>query len=218
MSVKFNFNQLHAIYSSAWMRHEPTIAFELAIGRGHFVFMVFFSPEDKKSSGEHLFVFLRNMNTLLTLKLYGSRRQGDFTVYFNAEQERAMTDELQLTPGNGHFSFSHLLDELNKNIPQQLAEQKKIETLRTVWPQVHNKVSDIVDDAKKTILIGVKKLPEDQRPREKTLRKLYLHTNGSAKDIQTFIHKLKESNYTLMWTDDPEKVSKSFVDLMLKIK
>ncbi|KGA40960.1 hypothetical protein KU75_14860 [Pectobacterium odoriferum] len=180
--------------------------------------MVFFSQEDKKSSGEHLFVFLRNMNTLLTLKLYGSRRQGDFTVYFNAEQERVMTDELQLTPGKGDFSFSHLLDELNKSIPQQLAEQKKIETLRTVWPQVHNKISDIVDDAKKTILVGVKKLPEDQRPREKTLRKLYLHTNGSAKDIQTFINQLKENNYTLMWTDDPRKVSKSFIDLMLKIK
>lgn len=68
MSTQFNFGRLHAIYSAAWTKNEPTIAFEVIQGRGRFVFMIFFSPEDKGSYGEHLFIYLAVcLNSLLFL-------------------------------------------------------------------------------------------------------------------------------------------------------
>jgi hypothetical protein len=218
MSVQFNFNQLHAIYSKAWLDKKPTIAFELDIGRGRFVFMIFFSPEDTKTSGENLFVYLRNMNALLKLKLYGSRRNGDFKVFLNERQQQLMTDELQLVAGQGNFSFEQFLSELNNKIPQELPEQENINTLRRVWPDVRKELKDTVDEAERTILIGVIKLPDNKKPQDKTLRKLYVFTNSTAEDINDFIKVLKENNYTLKWTDDPKKVAKSFTDLIVKIK
>lgn len=78
MSICFNFFRLRSIYSYAWVNKEPTIAFETCIGRGHFVFMIFFAPEDKNISGDSLFIYLRNANVLLQLKLYGSRKKRIF--------------------------------------------------------------------------------------------------------------------------------------------
>ncbi|MCZ5362022.1 hypothetical protein O5631_04515 [Escherichia coli] len=78
-----------------------------------------------------------------------------------------MSDELQLTPSGSHFSFNNFLNELNDAIPQTLSFKRKIETIRTVWPKVCNSLTGVIDDAHKTILIGIKKLPEDQRPVEK---------------------------------------------------
>ncbi|QGU86668.1 hypothetical protein [Erwinia sorbitola] len=218
MSVNFNFNQLQAVYSKAWLERKPTIAFELVVGRGCFVFMIFFSPEDKKTSGENLFVYLRHMNSLLKLKLYGSRRNGDFKVFLNERQEKLMVDELQLVAGRGNFSFEQLLLELNNSIPQELPEQENVNTLRRVWPDVRDELKDTVDEAERTILIGVIKLPDNKKPQDKTLRKLYIFTNSTAEDINDFIKVLKENNHTLKWTDDQEKVPKSFADLIIKIK
>lgn len=218
MSVQFNFNQLHTIYSKAWLNKKPTIAFELVIGRGHFVFMIFFSPEDTKASGENLFIYLRNANSLLKIKLYGSRRNGDFKVFVNERQQQLMTDELQLVPGQGNFNFEQFLSELNNQIPQELPEQKNIDTLRNIWRNVEDQLKDTVDQADRTILIGVTKLPDNKKPQDKTLRKLYIFTDSTADDINDFIKVLKENNYTLKWTDDVTKIPKSFADLIIKIK
>lgn len=218
MSTQFNFGRLHAIYSAAWTKNEPTIAFEVIQGRGRFVFMIFFSPEDKSSSGEHLFIYLRHMNSLLALKFYGSRRSGNFTVYLNDKQKEMMINELQLQPGAGNFSFNNFLSDLNINIPQELPEQIRVETLRDVWPCVSKELSDVVDESHKTILIGVTRLPDNSSPREKTLRKLYTFTDGSAEDIRKFINALKKNNYTLRWTANPDKKSKAFSELIVDMK
>lgn len=217
MSICFNFSRLRSIYSYAWINKEPTIAFETCIGRGSFVFMIFFAPEDKNISGDSLFIYLRNVNVLLRLKLYGSRKNGVFNVYITPSQQQILSDELQLTPGGSHFSFNNFLNELNDAIPQTLSFKRKIETIRTVWPKVCNSLNGVIDDAHKTILIGIKKLPEDQRPREKTLRKLFTCTNSPANDVQHFIDILKKHNYTLMWTSDQSRIPKSFAELINKI-
>lgn len=218
MTQLFNFSNLRHIYSEAWTGKEHSLAFQVTIGRGHFVFMIFFSPEDKAASGEELFIFLRYVNSLMRMKLYGSRRNGAFNVYIRPDQEQMMTDELQLENSGGHFSFENLLNELNDAIPQHLDLRDKLSTIRSVWPDVGPGLSGVVDDADKTILIGIKKLPPEYRPREKTLRKLFMFTNSRAEDISAFIESLKKKNYTLMWTDRTDKIAKSIADLMMIIK
>ncbi|MCT2387526.1 hypothetical protein [Erwinia pyrifoliae] len=218
MTQLFNFSELKNIYSEAWTGKEHSLAFEVAIGRGRFVFMIFFSPEDKASSGEELYIHLRNVNSLMRLKLYGSRKNGAFNVYIRPDQEQMMIDELQLHRGGGHFTFENLLNELNDSIPQRLDFRDKLNTIRDVWPDVGEKLSSVVDDADKTILIGIKKLPQGYHPREKTLRKLFMFTNSRADDVSAFISSLKKENYTLMWTNNTDKVAKSLADLMLIIR
>lgn len=218
MARLFNFSNLRNIYSAAWTGQEHSLAFEVAIGRGRFVFMVFFSPDDKSTSGEELYILLRYVNSLLRMKLYGSRKNGVFNVYVRPDQEEMMIDELQLAGGGGHFTFESLLDELNSAIPQHLDLRDKLKTIRSVWPDVAERLSSVVDDAEKTILIGIKKLPAEYRPREKTLRKLFMFTNSRAEDISAFIETLKKKNYTLMWTDNADKAAKSIADLMMVIR
>ncbi|HAX1821821.1 TPA: hypothetical protein JXS99_005718, partial [Escherichia coli] len=112
--------------------------------------MIFFAPEDKNISGDSLFIYLRNVNVLLRLKLYGSRKNGVFNVYITPSQQQILLDELQLTPGGSHFSFNNFLNELNDAIPQTLSFKRKIETIRTVWPKVCNSLNGVIDDAHKT--------------------------------------------------------------------
>lgn len=137
-----------------------------------------------------MFIYLRNVNVLLRLKLYGSRKNGFFNVYITPSQQQILSDELQLTPGGSHFSFNNFLNELNDAIPQTLSFKRKIETIRTVWPKVCNSLNGVIDDAHKTILIGIKKLPKINVP-GKTLRKLFTCTNSPANDVQHFIDILK---------------------------
>ncbi|WP_228457193.1 hypothetical protein [Serratia symbiotica] len=124
-------------------------------------------PEDKASSGEELYIHLRNVNSLMRMKLYGSRKNGVFNVYIRPDQAQLMIDELQLCSGGGHFTFESLLDELNDAIQQNIDFNDKINTIRDVWPVVGEQLSNVLDDADKTILIGIKKLPQGYHPREK---------------------------------------------------
>jgi hypothetical protein len=50
MTIQFNLTGLDGIYAEAMERSDPTLAFEVLQGRGRFVFLMFFSPEDKESS------------------------------------------------------------------------------------------------------------------------------------------------------------------------
>jgi len=190
MTQLFNFSKLKNIYSTAWIDKQHSLAFEVAIGTGRYVFMIFFSPEDKASSGEELYIHLRNVNSLMRMKLYGSRKNGVFNVYIRPDQAQLMIDELQLCSGGGHFTFESLLDELNDAIPQHIDFNDKINTIRDVWPVVGDQLSNVLDDADKTILIGIKKLPQGYHPREKTLRKLFMFTNSRATDVSAFIASL----------------------------
>jgi hypothetical protein len=215
MSFKFNLSGLEAIYNESLRRSEPTLAFEIVLGRGRFVFMMFFSKEDKESK-DRLFVQLRNTQVFLELKAYGSHRKGDFIIYFKEQDQEAIINELMLDGGGRSFSFERFLGELNRQIPNELPLQSKLDKIREVWPQVSPNLVNVVDEADKTNLIGIMKLPEGKKPKDKTLRKLYIHTNGSAEVISNLIDALKDASVTLAWTNrDVNEVS--FAELMAKV-
>ncbi|NWE41122.1 hypothetical protein HX875_16745 [Pseudomonas yamanorum] len=215
MKTIFNLTGLTNIYRESLQRSEPTLAFEINQGKGRLVFMMFFSKEDK-SSKDNIFVFLRNTKTFLKLKAYGSHKNGDFQIYFEDSDQLAIINELMLEQGGSAFDFRKFLETLNLKIPTQLPLQAKLDKIREVWPQVNCHLKETVDEVKKTNLIGIKKLPTEKNPKDKTLRKLYIHTNGNADTITKLISALKEKNFTLAWTDKNIE-SISFAQLMSKI-
>ncbi|MFT8212028.1 MAG: hypothetical protein ACMZI0_18265 [Symbiopectobacterium sp.] len=103
---------------------------------------------------------------------------------------------------------------MNDNIPQFLPPTVKGKTLINTCDYINNDIKNIIDDADKTILIGLKRLPEESKPRDKTLRKLYLYINGHDNDISDFIEAIKERNITLAWTNDPTRAAKTFAQLL----
>lgn len=208
MSEPFNLNGLKDIYNAAYKRDEPTLAFELRDGKGRFIFMMFFSQDDDASK-DRLFVFLGNTNTLLKFKTYGSHRQGDFKIYVNRFEEQAIRRELDIQGGAVRFDLPTLLQNLNSQIPHNLPLEKTIDVLRKEKAAFseQSELRSLVDDAAKIYLIGTVRLPENKRPREKTLRKLYLHLNYSSNTVTEFIAALKMTNHTVAWTDDKLKAN-----------
>lgn len=75
-------------------------------------------------------------------------------------------------------------------------------------------VLSVVDENDKTILIGPVQLPNDKKPQEKTLRKLYLYADGNEHDIAKLIRQLKCHNMTVAWTNDFNKTSKSVMSIL----
>ncbi len=215
MSLKFNLTGLKNIYLEALGRSDPTLAFEVVHGRGRFVFMMFFSNEDKESK-DRLFVQLRNTQVFLEMKAYGSHRRGDFYIYFNESDQDAIIEELELGQGGLQFDFNNFLEKLNQQIPPELPLQTKLNKIREVWPQVKQHLPNVVDQADKTILMGIKKLPLGQNPQDKTLRKLYIYTNGSAEVITNLIAALKKARMTLAWTNR-DITEKSLAEIMAQI-
>lgn len=121
--------------------------------------------------------------------------------------------------GNGGpaFNFPNFLEQVNNIIPSSLPLQAKLDKIREVWPQVRENLSKVVDNASKTILMGIKRLPEGKSPQDKTLRKLYVYTNGSADVITSLISALKMARVTLAWTDREEVEEKSLAEIMAMI-
>ena len=210
----FNLSKLRNIYFDALHSPDMSLVFEIVIGNGHFLFMMFLSPEDKKMH-DYLFVYMRNTRRLEQIKLYGSHRKGEFTFYINENLRQHFIDELQLQSGNNVFDFQIFLARLNNAIPNRIDSQEKINTLR----DNRNLIAKIggVDDAEKTILMGPMHLSVGT-PRDRTLRKLYAYTEGDPEEIDELIKTLKELNVTLRWTT-PEKaagcvnISKMIVEL-----
>lgn len=150
------------------------------------------------------------------MKLYGSHRGGDFYIYFDEADKKAVIDELMLAGTGGVFIFEEFLEQINRGIPSQLPLQIKIDKIREISPEVGSKLVNVVDQADKVNLMGIKKLPAGSKPQDKTLRKLYIHTIGSASVITDLIEALKKANCTLAWTShDVEEVS--FGELMKRI-
>jgi hypothetical protein len=94
-----NFNGLTYIYNQAIKDNEMTLAFQINNGNGRFVFMMFFDANDNESK-DKLFIFLRNINFLVKLKMYGNHKKGDFNVYISDYIQGKIIEELQL---NGHY-------------------------------------------------------------------------------------------------------------------
>lgn len=215
-SIAYNLGRLAAIYRDAVQHGEPTLAFEVRQGAGRFVFLMFFSEEDEDSK-DRLFLFLRNTNYMLELKLYGNHFAGGTKVYLTPEKERRIWDELQVRPGEVTFDWERFFAELNEAIPQKLSLQSTLDELRRVWPTARDRLPNVLDEAEKTVLAGIRRLPASQRPRDRTLRKLYLYTNGSAADISRLIQALTGANITLVWTNEDGAAGRSFADILADV-
>lgn len=210
----FNLSKLRNIYFDALHSPDMSLVFEIVIGNGHFLFMMFLSPGDKEMH-DYLFVYMRNTHRLEKIKAYGSHRNGKFILYINNELKQHFIDELQLQSGNNEFSFMSFLTQVNNAIPNRIDFREKINVLR----DNRNLITQIggVDDAEKTILMGPMHLSVGT-PRDRTLRKLFAYTEGDPEEIDELIKMLKERNVTLRWTT-PEKaaecvnISKMIVEL-----
>lgn len=213
--MRFNFSGLQGIYNQAINDNEKTLAFQLNNGNGRFVFMMFF--DDTDDSKDKLFIFLRNINFLVKLKMYGSHRQGTFDVYINEYIQEKIIEELQLNGNHGNFNFEDFLIELNTQIPDTYNRANRIQTLRQIWNNLDNNfTNELVDEAERIILKGIVHLPEGKSPREKTLRKAYTYIDANPDDISELLESLKERNITLSWTDNPD-LEISFADALMRI-
>lgn len=216
MTIQFNLTGLAGVYAEAMERSDPTLAFEVLQGHGRFVFLMFFSPEDKESK-DMLFVYLWNTRKFLKLKTYGSHRKGEFLIYFDDADQVAIREELKLGHDGQAFNFVNFLEQINNQIPTTLPLQAKLDKIREVWPQVKDKLNKIVDNANKTILMGIKRLPPGKNPQDKTLRKLYIYTQGRGDVITSLIKALRNAKVTLAWTDKKEIAEKSLAEIMAMI-
>ncbi|MFY3938099.1 hypothetical protein ACOTH9_24030 [Achromobacter xylosoxidans] len=213
MTEPFNFSGINQIYVAACKADRKTIVVEVRNGIGIFVFMIFFSDHD--DAKDRLFLYLARTAQMLELKMYGRHstyepENNKFEVYFNEKSQNSIREELGLTGMGRAFSFLEFLNALNNGIPQSLslAElQRNCRAHRQAFAR--SELRKVVDDAHKVYLIGLKQLGPTQKPRENTLRKLYIHVTAEAAVLDNFIQKLKMQNKTLAWTDRQEYAHKS---------
>jgi hypothetical protein len=214
----FNFSGLTPLYREAVENNEHTIAFEIRDGVGRFVFMMFFSEDDAESY-DKLFIYLARTKVLRKLKLYGGHDRGDFKAFIKPEDEEAIRAELDIHGGVSPFNLVRFLTNLNARFPDHLSLAQKIKTLREHKDFFQTApLRETVDEARKVYLVGLRGLGEDRRPREKTLRKLYLHVKGDPAVIAEFISALKKANKTVAWTDDPRKINNNSVTFLNSLR
>lgn len=215
---KYELTGLSNIYRKAIEKDERTISFEIRNGKGEFLILMFFDPNDQDSK-DLIYIFMRNTQRMVKLKLYGNHLNGDFTLYLKSYVKTWFKNELQLDSSNysNPFNFRRFFQKFNQSIPTSIPFSQKIKTLRNSWSEVKNNLPrNLVDENDKIILIGVKRLPEGHHPREQTLRKLYLYADGTHEDIKALINNLKQMNMTTCWTDDKNKLerAKKVTDLL----
>lgn len=207
-TIEYNFIRLKNIYEEALRSYDKSVAFDVKIGRGRFLILMFLSEADERDS---LFVYMRNTMVMRKLKMYGSHRNGDFKVYISDEVQMRMKAELQLQEGNATFDFERFLNEVNNAIPQEITMSQKVKTLR----DNRNIIRTVgIDEIEKTVLIGTKVLSKG-KPQDRTLRKLYMYTEESETVITELIKNLKKANMTVAWTTEEQRFKAADINAMI---
>lgn len=207
-TIEYNFIRLKNIYEEALRSYDKSVAFDVKIGRGRFLILMFLSETDERDS---LFVYMRNTMVMRKLKMYGSHRNGDFKVYISNEVQMRMKAELQLQEGNATFDFEQFLNEINNAIPQEITMSQKVKTLR----DNRNIIRTVgIDEIEKTVLIGTKVLSKG-KPQDRTLRKLYMYTEESETVITELIKNLKKANMTVAWTTEEQRFKAADINAMI---
>ncbi|MEA5008182.1 hypothetical protein [Clostridium tyrobutyricum] len=155
MAVEFDFSKLKNVYISTLESLDKALAFDLKIGRGRFLFMMFLSEEDKESK-DALFVYMRNTRIMKKIKLYGNHIMGTFKAYINEDVQNCLIQELQLEHTGRSFDFMNFLCQINEAIPQKINVDDKIKNLRDNCNII--KTLKVINEADKTVLIGERKL------------------------------------------------------------
>lgn len=199
---RFNLTNLFNIYKQA-ENETKNYVFELNIGKGRFLFMNFFAEEDE-SSKDNLFIYMRNTNIFTTERLYGNHSKGDFFIYLNASLKAKIIKELQLTQSNGTFCFRSFMEQVNDKIPQHISPEEKVKLMRENKDVIIK--TGAIDEVDRIYFGWPAKVSEGRKPRDKTLRKLYMFTDHNPQDIDLFIGLLKKVNHTTVWlAEKPEK-------------
>lgn len=207
-TIEYNFIRLKNIYEEALRSYDKSVAFDVKVGRGRFLILMFLSEADERDS---LFVYMRNTMVMRKLKMYGSHRNGDFKVYISDEVQMRMKAELQLQEGNATFEFERFLNEVNNAIPQEITMSQKVKTLR----DNRNIIRTVgIDEIEKTVLIGTKVLSKG-KPQDRTLRKLYMYTEESETVITELIKNLKKANMTVAWTTEEQRFKAADINAMI---
>lgn len=207
-TIEYNFIRLKNIYEEALRSYDKSVAFDVKIGRGRFLILMFLSEADERDS---LFVYMRNTMVMRKLKMYGSHRNGDFKVYISDEVQMRMKAELQLQEGNATFDFERFLNEVNNAIPQEITMSQKVKMLR----DNRNIIRTVgIDEIEKTVLIGTKVLSKG-KPQDRTLRKLYMYTEESETVITELIKNLKKANMTVAWTTEEQRFKAADINAMI---
>ncbi len=193
---RFNLSRMKNVYFEALNSPDKSFAFDVLIGKGDFLFMMFLAASDKDAK-DLLFIYMRNTNVLKSTKLYGSHKNGDFYMYINDELKESLIAELQLEGNRGDFEFINFLNDINKALPLTIKNDEKLKTFRENKDTIRR--LGVVDEAEKTIFIGSKKL-SNGTPQERTLRKLYMYVNADYNTICDYIKILKLQNKTIAWT------------------
>lgn len=220
-TMEFNFTGLKAVFAEAVKRYEPTILFSLQDGLGQFVFMIFLETDSKgkiKFGDLELFVIFGRTQQIYAFPLYGNfLKDGDFRIFLNADHVRTIRDELGI-PDNADgppFVVSDFLGRLNTSIPQSIPLTTKIDLMQNNRQIIERNCVRYLDEADKIFLLGPRPLPSLSRPREETLRKLYMLSQDPA-TIGRLIDKLKARNWTVAWSKI-ERSPVAFADLWSKV-
>lgn len=212
MVITFNFSQLQNVYTEALRSPDKSLAFDIRIGNGKFLFMMFLSDEDKDAK-DNLYIYMRNTRVMKKIKVYGYHLKGYFKVYINEDVKNSFINELQLSNrADKPFSFENFLIQLNNAIPLEINLNDKVDTLRNNANVISG--LGVIDEADKTVLIGYKRLTVGT-PRDKTLRKLYLYTNGNSEEITDFIGFLKGNNMTVAWTAEENNIKAADINYLI---
>lgn len=196
INERFNLVRIKDVYFEALHSPDKSLAFDISIGKGKFLFMMFLASSDKDAK-DLLFIYMRNTNVLKSTKLYGSHINGEFYMYIKDDLKESLIAELQLEVNGGGFDFANFLCEINDAIPLAINNNEKVKTFRENKDIIRK--LNVVDESEKTVFIGSKKLSKGT-PREKTLRKLYMYVEADYNTIKDYIDILKMQNKTIAWT------------------
>jgi hypothetical protein len=221
LTTEFNFKGLHPAFLETVERYEPSIAFALADGRGKFVFLLFMKTDStgKIVWGElELFILLARTQRMIRRKLLGNHKiAGDFKVRLTDDDEQAIRDELGLgesTTGLA-FVFRDFLVKLNGMIPASIPLVAKMTIIRDERTAVRTHCADYIENASKVYLLRAGPLEAGKRPREETLRKLYM-LDAPREDVAALILHLKKVRWTTYWTATKPATDK-FADVFAKL-
>ncbi|WCM19918.1 hypothetical protein NDK50_00055 [Paraburkholderia bryophila] len=221
LTIEFNFTGLHPAFLEAVQRHEPSIAFTLTDGIGKFTFLLFMKTDSAGKivwGQQELFILLARTQGMIRRGLYGNHRAGgDFTVYLTDEHENAIRAELGLgksATGNA-FVLRDFLAKLNGLIPTSIPLEAKTAVIREHRVAIKAHCADYIDKAARVYLLRAGPLADGKRPREETLRKLYM-LDASREDVAALIRNLKQIRWTTFWTDK-QPTSDKFAEIFAKV-
>lgn len=219
--MEFNFKGLHPVFLEAVNRHEPSVAFALAEGKGRFVFLLFMATDSTGRIlwGElELFMLLAGTQKMLRFKLLGNHKiAGDFKIRLIEDDERAIRAELGIgdAVGGPAFALRDFLNKLNGMIPTSIPLEAKVALIRNEKRAIEAHCRTYLDDASKVYLLGARQLPEGKRPREETLRKLYM-LDAEPSAIAALIRNLRRIRWTTYWTATEPSTDK-FAEIFAKV-